>query len=227
MVKGLLRRPGVQALLAWLLGTYLRFALATTRWTLQGEEHLAAVVAARRGVAAFWHERLPLMPALFLRARRRAPGLRAAVLASRHADGRLLAAVMARFGAEVAHGSTARNGVQRGGAAGARTLLELIGEGVVAVITPDGPRGPPRVAAPGVAQLAGLAGVAVLPCAAQVRWRVRLATWDRMVLPLPFGHGALVCLAPVLVPREGWRDALPGIAAAMSAAADRADRALE
>ncbi len=213
-MKGLLRRPGVQAALAWLLGGYLRFALATTRWTLEGAEHLAPVVAAGRGVAAFWHERLPLMPALFLRA---------AVLASRHADGRLLGAVMARFGAEVAHGSTARNGIQRGGAAGARTLLELIGEGVVAVITPDGPRGPRRVAAPGVAQLAGLAGVPVLPCAAQLRWRVELATWDRMVLPLPFGRGAMVCAPPIAVAPESWRAALPAIAAAMTAAADRAD----
>jgi lysophospholipid acyltransferase (LPLAT)-like uncharacterized protein len=113
--------------------------------------------------------------------------------------------------------------MQRGGAAGARTLLDLVQDGVVAVITPDGPRGPRRVAAPGVAQLAGLAGVPVLPCAAQLRWRVELATWDRMVLPLPFGRGAMVCLAPVAVPREAWREALPAIASAMTAAAERAD----
>jgi lysophospholipid acyltransferase (LPLAT)-like uncharacterized protein len=45
-----------------------------------------------------------------------------------------------------------------------------------------------------------------------------------MVVPLPFGRGVLVCLPPISVPRDGWQDALPEIAAALTAAADRADR---
>jgi lysophospholipid acyltransferase (LPLAT)-like uncharacterized protein len=223
MVKALLRQPAVQALLARLIGWYLAFALGTTRWRLEGAEHLAPVLASGRAVAAFWHERLPLMPALFNHARRSVPGLRAGVLVSRHADGRLIGAVMAQFGAEAVHGSTRRKGRDRGGAAGALALLGLIERGGIAVITPDGPRGPRRVAAPGVAQLAGLSGAAVLPCSAQIRFRAVLGTWDRMVLPLPFGRGALVCAPLIAVPREGWQDALPAIAAAMSKAADRAD----
>ena len=77
-LKARMRRPGVQALLARVLGLYLAFALRTTRWTLEGAEHLSPVVASGRGVAAFWHERLALMPALLARAREGAPGLRAA-----------------------------------------------------------------------------------------------------------------------------------------------------
>ena len=69
MVKSLLRRPGVQALLARLIAAYLGFALGTTRWRLEGAEHLAPVLASGRAVAAFWHKFLPLMPALFRRAR--------------------------------------------------------------------------------------------------------------------------------------------------------------
>lgn len=222
-MKALLRRPAVQALLARLIGGYLAFALGTTRWRLDGAEHLAPVLGSGRAVAAFWHERLPLMPALLRHARRQVPGLRAGVLVSRHADGRLIGAVMGRFGAEAAHGSSRRNGKDRGGAAGALALLALLEQGGVAVITPDGPRGPRRVAAPGAAQLAALSGAPVLPCSAQLRWRVVLGTWDRMVLPLPFGRGVLVCGTLIAVPREGWEAALPGIALAMSAAADRAD----
>ena len=78
------------------------------------------------------------------------------------------------------------------------------------VITPDGPRGPPRVAAPGVAQLAAMAGVRVLPCAAQTSRRRVLGTWDRMVLPLPWGRGVIVCAPPIMVPRnQVGRAALP------------------
>ena len=90
-------------------------------------------------------------------------------------------------------------------------------------ITPDGPRGPRRRAAAGVAQVAELSGIAVLPCAAQTTRRIRLATWDGMVLPLPFGRGAIVCGPPISVPPHGWQSALPVIEAALSEAAEAAD----
>ena len=70
MLKSFLRRPGVQAALAGLVGRYLAFALRTTRWTVEGEAHLAPHAAGRPAVAALWHECLPLMPALWLRIRR-------------------------------------------------------------------------------------------------------------------------------------------------------------
>ena len=91
-------------------------------------------------------------------------------------------------------------------------------------LTPDGPRGPRRVAAPGVAQLAALAGVPVLPCAARTSHRIGLNTWDRMGIPLPFGRGVVVCEPAITVPRDAWREALPAIKAAMDRASDRADQ---
>ena len=57
----------------------------------------------------------------------------------------------------------------------------------------------------------------------QVRWRIRLGSWDRMVLPLPFGRGALVCAAPILVPPDSAALFLPQIETAMNEAAERAD----
>jgi lysophospholipid acyltransferase (LPLAT)-like uncharacterized protein len=91
------------------------------------------------------------------------------------------------------------------------------------VITPDGPRGPLRQAAGGVTQLAALSGAPLLPAAARVRFCVRLRSWDRMILPLPFGRGAIVCLPPILVDRHGAEAALAGFEAALSAAAGRAE----
>ena len=80
------------------------------------------------------------------------------------------------------------------------------------------------MAAAGVAQLAGLAGVMVLPASAQTSRRKVLRSWDRMVVPLPFARGVLVCGAPILVPPDGWQDALPRVQAALNAASDRADQ---
>jgi lysophospholipid acyltransferase (LPLAT)-like uncharacterized protein len=227
MLKRLLRHPLAQACLAALLGRYLAFALRSTRWTLQGEAYFAPHAAGQPAIVACWHERLALVPQFWVIARGRAApgsGQRAHVLVSRHIDGRFIGDVLARFGVGLVHGSTRRGGRDRGGAAGARTLLDCLAAGDHVVLTPDGPRGPRRVAAPGVALLAAWSGAPVLPVAAQISRRRLLPSWDRMVLPLPWGRGVLVCGAPIAVPRAGWEASLPAIAAALSDATDRADQ---
>ena len=229
-MKRVLRHPSTLALGARALGAYLRFALRTTRWTLLGAEQLGQYLYANPAIFAFWHERLPLMPALWTlalqtRLRERLPRGRMHVLVSRNQDGRLIGHIMRSFGTDLVYGSTAKRGAQKGGAASLRALLDVLAAGGQVVITPDGPRGPPRQVARGVAQLAALSGVPVLPCAARTTRGQVLPTWDRMLLPLPFGRGVLVCGAPIIVPRQDWAAALPQIAAALTDAADRADAA--
>ncbi len=219
-MKGLLRRPAVQAVIGWTLGLYLRFALRTTRWRFEGMEHVLPHL--HRGgpvIAAFWHERLPLMPRLWMEASRTATETRGYVLVSRHRDGRLIGSVMRHFNVGLVYGST-----NKGGATGLRSLLGVLADGDLVVITPDGPRGPRRRAAPGVTQLAAVAGAPILPCAAQISRRRELSSWDRMVLPLPFGRGAVVCCPMIAVPRGAWREMLPVVNAALDQAAERADR---
>ncbi len=228
MLRPLMRKQAVQVAVARALGLYLEFALRSTRWTVEGQAHLAPYLSSGAVVVAFWHERLPLMPAFWIRARHRHPGRQVAALASRHRDGRFLGTLLGRFGVRMVHGSSERfkGGARRrdrGGAAGVRALLSALGEGAAVLITPDGPRGPSRVAAPGVAQLGALGGVPILAASGQVRWRIRLGSWDRMVLPLPFGRGALVCAAPILVPPDSAALFLPQIETAMNEAAERAD----
>jgi hypothetical protein len=220
MAKRLIRHPATQAALAWLVALYLRLVWATTRWTLVGEEH-ARGFADRPMILAFWHERLPLAALGWRLLARRVPqrgGRRAQVLISRHRDGRLIAAAVRPFGIDVVHGSSSQ-----GGAGALRGLARILAGGGVAVITPDGPRGPARRAAPGVAQLAALTGAPVLPCAVASS-RVRLAgSWDRMRFPLPFGRGVAVMGAPVAVAREDAAAGLAVIAAALDEACARAD----
>jgi hypothetical protein len=226
MFRRLIRHPATQAALARLLGLYLSFVFRTTRWTLLGEPHLRAALRPGDGrcrpvIAAFWHERLPMMPMLWLTARRLVPEMapmRAHVLVSRHRDGRFIGEVVRRFRLEMVHAST-----RRGGATGLRVLLRVLRGGDMVVITPDGPRGPARQAAPGVAQLAAVSGLPVLPCAARAHNQRILRSWDRMRLPLPFGHGVFVLGAPVAVRRDSPEAALPEIEAALTAACDAAD----
>ena len=220
-MKSLLRSEWVQRLLARLLGRYLWLSLHTTRWTLDGAEHFAPHGLGAPAVFGFWHENLPLMPALALLARR-SPAYRAVpiyTLVSRHRDGQSIGAVVRRFGIEPVFGSSTR-----GGGAGLLQLVRLMRAGAMIGITPDGPQGPRRQAAPGMAHLAALAGVPILPCAASTSRRIVLKTWDRMAIPLPFGRGVVVCGPEIVVPRDGWRETVPEIAAAMDRAVERANR---
>jgi lysophospholipid acyltransferase (LPLAT)-like uncharacterized protein len=222
MLRQLIRHPWTQRLLAWLLGAYLGFCYRTSRWSLLGAEHLEGLATARQPMLlAFWHERLPMIPMLWRLAQRRFPqvaGWRPHVLVSQHRDGRFIGEVVARFGLATVHGSTSR-----GGAAGLRGLLRVVKGGDPVAITPDGPRGPRRQAAEGVAVIAGLAGVPVLPLAAATTRHRLLPSWDRMMLPLPFGRAVLVCGPAIEVPREAAAEAVPAIEAALNAACDRAD----
>ena len=217
-----------QATFAALLGNYLAVALRTTRWRVIGDDHIAAAVAGRPVIVAFWHERLALMPPLWMHMRRQGAEGTPRVLVSRHRDGRFIAAVMRRFGVQVVHGSSfktrsAHDLAQKGGAAGVRALLAELQAGEHVLITPDGPRGPRRKAAPGVAQIAGLSGAPIVPVGAQTSRHRVLPGWDRMCLPLPFGRGVIVCGAPLAVARGDWQAALPAVEAALSQVADQAD----
>lgn len=224
-MRKLIRHPAMQAGLARLLGAYIAFVLRTTRWQLQGAEPvLAELVAGRPVIFAFWHERLPMAPALLRLAALREPALgriRPHALVSRHRDGRFIGAAIEPLGFRAVHGSSSR-----GGGAAMLGLLRVLRSGQPVGITPDGPRGPRRQAAEGVAQLAALSGAAIAPIGAATSHHRRLSSWDRMMLPLPFGRGAIVCGPLLRVPRDGAEAALPALAAALDAACGAADAAV-
>ncbi|MDB5377067.1 MAG: hypothetical protein JWR00_1513 [Rubritepida sp.] len=222
MLRRLTRHPTFQACAAHLLGLYLALVYRTTRWSLLGGEHIDAAFAAHGTViAAFWHENLPVMPKLWKLGQARAGLGTGHVLVSRHRDGRFIGAVVNRFDLIMVHASTSK-----GGATGLLALMRLLRGGAFVGITPDGPRGPRRQAAPGVAQLAAMSGKPVLPVAGRTSRGIALRSWDRMVIPLPFARGVLVVGAPILVPRDGAEATLPAIAASLDAACDAADAAV-
>ncbi len=220
-MKRLLRGETAQLWLARALSVYLRFVMRTTRWTMVGAENVAPFLQTGRVIVAFWHERLAVMPAFWLYSVRHAPPgrLRIYLLVSQHRDGQLIGAILRPFGMDTVSGSSTRGGV-----AGLKAGLDRLAQGAIVSIVPDGPLGPAFQPAPGVAALAALSGLPVLPLAAQTTRHRRAGGWDRMIFPLPFGRGTLVCGAPITVTRETMAEALPRIAAALTDAATRADR---
>jgi hypothetical protein len=217
-VKKILRSPPVQHGIAWVLALYVRLVMISQNWRIVGDENLRLLAGADPFIVVYWHETLPSIPVLLRQARAAGMTRQAMGLASRHRDGRLVAEVLQNLGLEQVAGSTSK-----GGPAGLRGLANALAEQKHVTLTPDGPRGPRRVAAPGVAQLAALTGARVLPCGVHISRAVTLKSWDRMRLALPFGRGVLVVGKPITVPSDNWAAGLAEINAALNAAQEAAE----
>ena len=164
--------------------------MTSIRWHRADRRALDDFMAAHPGVIiVFWHERLFAMPWLWPS---RHP-LRA--LQSTHADGRMMAACIRCFGVGTVWGSTSRSALS-----GLRGMLRALADGSSVAITPDGPRGPARIAARGAVALAQLSGRPILPLSwsASACWRT--GGWDRMMIPKPLSRGRLLMGTPIHVP---------------------------
>lgn len=179
----------------------IRLLYRLNRIDFVGEHHPQAIWS--RGehlILAFWHDQLLLMVKGY-----RGPGSKILISASK--DGELIARVMDYFGQQAVRGSSSR-----GGRAAFKELVALAKEDVDLVITPDGPRGPRHELKDGVVQLARLGGRPVVPMAFACSRGHRFSSWDKFLLPLPFGRGVFSFGSPVCFDRaegvEGFRDRL-------------------
>ena len=186
-----LRNPVIQAALAWLLAAWMRFCFATIRWTHENEQVAEAVWAKGGGVlCTFWHSRIGLSPACWPLDRAQP----AKALISLSPDGQFIAKAVARQGIPAIRGSSANKDKAekaKGGTQALRDGLKQLKVGALA-ITPDGPRGPAQQMAEGLPVLARLSGSPTLFIGLSCNPAIRLKSWDKAVLPLPFGKGAIV-----------------------------------
>jgi lysophospholipid acyltransferase (LPLAT)-like uncharacterized protein len=186
-----LRNPVVQSILAWTLAQWMRLCFATIRWSHENQKVAEEVWARGGGVlAVFWHSRIGLSPACWPLDR----ATPAKALISLSADGEFIAKAVARQGFPAVRGSSANKDKAdraKGGSQALRDGLRQLKAGGLA-ITPDGPRGPARQMAEGLPLMAKLSGAPVLFIGISCRPALRLNSWDRAVLPLPFGRGAVV-----------------------------------
>ena len=196
-----------QRLGAWLVFALVRSVSATLRYRWHDRSGFYDPPPAGAAIYCVWHNRLALcleMYRRYARQRIRTPGMAAMVSASR--DGAFLAAILECFKVEPVRGSTSRRGPQ--------ALLELTGwseRGYDLAITPDGPRGPCYVVQEGIMSLAQLTGLPIVPVAYHLPWKIRVKSWDRFIIPLPFSRCEMNFDDPIRVPREATdaeRDAL-------------------
>jgi hypothetical protein len=195
------------------LGAAVIRLLATTwRYEVTNEQELRDARATdKRVIFILWHGEL--LPLLWLHR-----GRDIALVISEHRDGEIIARI-----AETLGYSTVRGSSSRGGSRALIGLMRAIDAGRDAAVTPDGPRGPAHVFAPGAAIAAQRTGAPLLPIRAAASRAWRLRSWDRFVIPKPFAriHVTYGQLTPVIAgsPREAAEqterlqrvlDAVPG-----------------
>jgi len=189
-MRSFVRSPLGQRILSGLIAGYIHLVFRTKRWRVEGEDAANALLAAGRPfIGCFWHSRMLMMTEIW--ARRAA----LAMLISPHQDGQLIAKTISRLGVPTIAGSTAR-----GGSEALVTIVRTLKAGTCVAITPDGPTGPRMRAAGGVVAAARVAGVAIVPVAYSCTNALTLGTWDRLLLPLPFGRGLVMVGAPITIP---------------------------
>lgn len=166
--------------IAWLGSIFIRALHATLRIR---HVHVENLESQPQYILAFWHAHLLLM----LHSAYRRPIV---VMISRSKDGEYIARVFDHYGVDSARGSSTR-----GGTIALREMIRAAREGKNIVFTPDGPKGPARVAKDGVIYAAQATGLPIVPvafaaqkknfCDRGTRWsfrcrsRVRSSSTDR------------------------------------------------
>lgn len=228
-MKKLLRSDGVQAVLGWVLGAYLRIVLRTVRWSHHGADCVEPVLAddAKGAIALFWHGRIPLCLATAPQWWRK----RTKALISPSADGEFVARALAMSGFPAIRVSSAKPGdtaKMRQAVAAIREATQWVAGGGALVVTPDGPRGPNEIIAEGSLQIARRSGQPVfLMGIAAAPARQMQGTWDRVMWAAPFGRGAVVWEGPLFVPADADAPAIAALIADWSARLSAATRKAE
>lgn len=162
----------------WLAARLIRWLHRCIKPECIGDEPLKALWEDGQNVIiAFWHDQLLMMATGY-------SGPKASVMISASKDGELIARTMTYFDIGSIRGSSSR-----GGRAAFRAMLELGKERIDLVFTPDGPRGPRHAIKDGVIQLARVTGRPIVPMAFACSNGHRFGSWDRFLLPFPWGKG--------------------------------------
>lgn len=210
-MKQWLRRPWVQALLGWLIAAYIELCIATLRWRRENEAPAREALDGPDGlIALFWHGRI--VPAIACR-----PILKDKprwVMISLSPDGEFIALAAERLRIPTIRGSTGKGGKSTKGGVGAfRQAMQVLSQGDLMIMTPDGPRGPSEVMQLGPIQLARASGRPTFLMGLAVSPAIRLGSWDRGRVPLPFGRAALVLEGPLIAPTDADDEALEAVRA--------------
>ena len=187
-----------QWLVAGLIYSVAQCLTATLRFKLEDRSGYFSDVPQEKIIFTIWHNRLALALVLYRRyVVRRDRQRRLVAMGSASKDGGLLTGILELFKVQPVRGSSSRRGAQ--------ALREIVAwgrRGHDLAITPDGPRGPCYTVQEGVVSTAQMTGLPIVPVAYHLNWKIRVKSWDRFQIPLPFACCTVTIGKALRVPHE-------------------------
>jgi lysophospholipid acyltransferase (LPLAT)-like uncharacterized protein len=201
MFKRIANSAAIPYLGGTLIWAYQSMVSHTVRWRVEGVEHLRKLWAGDDGwILATWHSRILLMsvPKIIYGPKWGNKLRPPALMVSNSRDGEFTNRTAHLLGLAVIRGSAANKAKSKDkrGVLAAREAISYMRNGGGVVITIDGPKGPPEVVGLGAIKLAQQVGAQILVYGLAAEGK-RLNTWDRLLLPRPFGRGAMVIHEPI------------------------------
>lgn len=218
--KRILSHLVTQKILCALVAGYIKLLGLTCRVRFDiPDETKPYITGEKQCILAFWHGRMLYMPLMKPKDRSMH------VLISGHNDGVLISRVIKYFDIDTVVGSTSK-----GSLAALRQIKQITKTGGNIAITPDGPRGPRHVAAPGIAYVAQVAKLPIIAATFGAKPAKHFGSWDKFCVPYPFAQIVWKVSAPLFPPSEG-DDALEQfrqqVEAALAEATDLVDKEVE
>jgi hypothetical protein len=174
------RVSGFRQLMARVFGTFLRGYLSTLRIRVDDTSREALETSAPPRVIVVWHNRSLVIPHVFakvLNPRKIHCLISPSRMAAWEVD------FFAGFALRSIRGSSTRRSIQA-----AMEMLRVLRAGDDVGLSPDGPSGPLYSIQPGAIAIARKARVPMLLIIPNARHAIRLKTWDRHLVPLPFAR---------------------------------------
>lgn len=117
------------------------------------------------------------------------------IMTSKSLDGEITAGVARHVGWYPIRGSSSRNG-----GPALREMTNRVKKYGLAIIFPDGPRGPAGVSKPGAISLAQAADAFILPVYVKAENAWYLNSWDKFMIPKPFSRVTIVFCEMIKLP---------------------------
>jgi len=162
-------------LLPYILSLLVRFIYLTSKKTF----HHPSEIPNEPFVLAMWHGQL-LMQALNYRKFKANGNIK--VIVSEHRDGQTIRKVVSHLGVGALEGSSTRGGVKA-----LLGAIKSLKNGIDVAITPDGPKGPIYEVADGIVAISNKTNAKILPCKIKASSYWQMKSWDKFLIPKPFG----------------------------------------
>lgn len=189
MISALSKTRFVTFLLGIMAGIYFGLVIRSMRWQrLEGAGFSDYWPRHKPVILVHWHNRLLGFPAKF------GWRYRPHYLISSSRDGNIALLSGVINGIHYINGST-----DKGGAKALLGLRRLLKKDQMICITPDGPRGPARMATNAAIILAASSGAPIVPFSWSSSRHHRQKSWDRLMVPTWFSRGVYAFGEPIYI----------------------------